>query len=120
MNSIVNRTIGTTPFSVVYTKQFNCSVDLLNIPHPVSKSASSWVKDYAQFHEQVQAHIQKINEKYKVQANKRQSLQVFEVRDLVMVYPNKHRLPHGCPMLQNRRHGPFSIIQKINDNFYII
>lgn len=46
MNSIINRTTSKTPFSAVYTKQPNSTVDLLTLPSPTSKAAGTWIKDY--------------------------------------------------------------------------
>lgn len=61
-----------------------------------------------------------MNEKYKAHANNEKQLQTFEVGELVMVHLIKQRLPHGCSKLQNKKYGPFTVLQKINDNCYVV
>lgn len=52
-NSMVNGTTGKSPFSIVYTKVPNHSVDLLQLPEPLNKQSTCWANDYAKFHEEI-------------------------------------------------------------------
>lgn len=61
INSVVNRTTSKSPFSIVYTKVPNHSVDLLQLPEPKNRQATSWAIGYAKLHEEIKEQIEKMN-----------------------------------------------------------
>lgn len=65
MNSMINRTTGHNPFSIVYTKIPHLNIDLGNFPAPKSKTANAWVENYIQFHQEIKARIEQMNAQYK-------------------------------------------------------
>lgn len=105
---VTNRTINKSPFSIVYTKIPNHSIDLFDLPEPKSRNATTWATDYVKFHEEIKENIEKMNTWYKQRADMKRRKQVFQKDELVMMHLNKHRLPGGItPKLLCWRYGPF-------------
>lgn len=90
LNSVVNRTTNYYPFSIVYTKVSNFSVDLLAIPNPKSKAATTWSKDNVQFHKDIKEHKEKMNEQYKCRVNEHRTVHLFQEGELVMIHLNRN------------------------------
>ena len=122
-NSAVHRTTGRSPFSIVYTKVPRHALDLVKLPKMQEHSipAKHMAKQWHSTAEDVKAKIEEANAKYKEVADRRRKQQLFEVGDQVMVFLRKERIPMGLySKLQPRKYGPYRIIQKINDNAYVI
>ncbi|XP_021767609.1 uncharacterized protein LOC110731999 [Chenopodium quinoa] len=91
---------------------------------PRDKFVHGGAKEQAEFmmkiHKEVRKNIEKANEIYKKQANKRvKNVRSFEVGDLVWIYMRKERFPNQRKnKLMPRAEGPFEIVEKINDNAY--
>ncbi|XP_021764724.1 uncharacterized protein LOC110729300, partial [Chenopodium quinoa] len=121
-----NRTPSSTtkysPFEVVYGVNPYVPIDLIALPQ--DKFVHGGAKEQAEFmlkvHKEVRKNIEKANEVYKKQANKRvKNVKQFEVGDLVWIYMRKERFPSKRKnKLMPRAEGPFEIVEKINDNAY--
>ena len=121
-NNSKHRSKGRSPFSIVYTKVPTHVVDLVKLPsRGNSKSALSFVDNYTELFVEICGVLEAENQKYKQLDDCKRRPKSFQVGDKVMVYLRKERLPFGVKgKLRQRRHGPFSIMKKINDNTYVI
>ena len=93
----MHRTVGKSPFEVVYGLQPIGPMELA--PHATIKQFSGDVevraKEIKKLHEEVCLKIEKHNAKYVEQANRRCKYVEFEVGDLVWVHLRKDRFPLG-------------------------
>ena len=120
-NSMMNRSTGKTPFQVVYCQPPRHALDLVPLPKlPGMSIAAEHMADRIKaIQEEVRLNLEAANAKYKAAADRKRRVKVFEVGDLVMVYLRKGRLPAGTfNKLNDKKHGPYQIIKKINDNAY--
>ncbi|GJU58789.1 nucleotidyltransferase, ribonuclease [Tanacetum coccineum] len=122
-NNMVNRSTGKTPFQIVYQCPPKQAIDLVQLPALLGHSIAA--QNMAERIEAVQAEVkQKLdssNEKYKVQSDKHRRMKTFSVGDQVMVHLRKERFPVGTyNKLKMRKIGPCKVLQKINDNAYVI
>jgi hypothetical protein len=120
-NDSVNRTIGKSPFEVVYGLHPRGVFELRNLEN--SEGRSAYVDDFSQsmkeVHEQVKKQLQEATQKLKEKVDERRKDLQFAVGDLVMVHLNKSRLQKGVPTkLQMRRIGPCKILAKYGQNAY--
>jgi hypothetical protein len=70
-------------------------------------------------HETTQLNIEKMNEKYRIAANKGRKEVKLEPGDLVWMHLRKERFPElRKSKLMSRATDPFKILAKINDNAY--
>lgn len=115
-NRSTSQTSGCSPFEIVYGKHPITPLDLVPSKTETTFSgvADERVKYIKKLHEQVREKIAKQNEKYAQQGNKHRRKVTFQVGDEVWIHLRKERFPK----LQARRDGPFTIVQKINDNAY--
>lgn len=94
---------------------------LLHLPHPKSKAANGLVEQIAKTLVEVCAKLQESNTRYWVAINEHRQAKLFNLRDLVMIYLNKHQNSEGSYfsyMLAGM--VLFEILSKINDNACII
>lgn len=122
-NMAVHSATGKSPFSLVYTSVPKHVVDLVPLPKApgVSASAEAMAKDILETKETVRARLEATGQKNKRAADKRRRLKVFKAGDDVMVFLRKERFPVGTyRKLQPRKYGPFKILQKLNDNAYVV
>ena len=120
-NKSMHRTVGKSPFEVVYGLQPIGPMELA--PHPTvqqfSGDAEVRAKEIKKLHEEVRLKIEKKNAKYEEQENRCRKYVEFEVGELVRVPLHKDRFPPGkFGKLKPRVDGPFKIIEKIGENAY--
>ena len=120
-NRSMHRTVGKSPFEVVYGLQPIGPMELA--PHDTIKQfrrdGEVRAKEIKNFHEEVRLKIEKQNAKYVEQANRHCMYVEFEVGNLVWVHRSKDRFPPGkFGKLKPRVDGPFKIIEKIRENAY--
>ncbi|GKB33801.1 hypothetical protein Tco_0873202, partial [Tanacetum coccineum] len=99
------------------------TLDLIQLPTLPGHSIAA--QNMAERIEAVQAEVkQKLeysNAKYKVQSDKHRRIKTFSIGDQVMVHLRKERFPVGTyNKLKMRKIGPCKVLQKINDNAYVI
>jgi hypothetical protein len=71
--------------------------------------------------DEVRQHLEESYAKYKASTDKGRRSTIFQERDLVVVYLRKEHLSIGTfGKLKNKKYGSCKIIQKINDNAYIV
>ncbi|PKU70598.1 hypothetical protein MA16_Dca008715 [Dendrobium catenatum] len=120
-NSMVNRSTGKSPFSIVYTKIPNLALNVVVLPKCKSGAAAKFTSHYTKMLEDVHTHLTNANMKYKAAADVHRRQQLFNVGDLVMVRLRRERFPPGTySKLSRRCIGPVPIIAKINDNAYTV
>ncbi|KAI0493304.1 hypothetical protein KFK09_027580 [Dendrobium nobile] len=120
-NSMANRSTGKCPFSIVYTKVPNHVVDVTVLPHCRSKVATEASETYVRMLEDVRLKLQQANDTYKQLADSRRREKIFNPGDLVMVRLRRERFQPGTySKLSPRKIGPVPILQRINDNAYIV
>ena len=122
-NRSVHSTTSYSPFETVYG--FNPLTPLDVLPLPTNERVNLDGKHKADFvrelHSKVRDNIEKKNEQYAKQANKRRVKVVFEPGDWVWVHMRQERFPaQRKSKLQPRGDGPFQVIERINDNAYKI
>ena len=114
-NIYEHKTIGKSPFEVVYGLQSIRPMDLAS--HATTKQFSGDVevraKKIKKLHEDVCLKIGKQSVKYVEQANRRRKFVEFEVGDLVWIRLRNDRFPPGkFRKLKLRVDDPFKIIEK--------
>jgi len=84
-----------------------------------STDAASRAEEIKKIHELVRSKIEKTNEAYRAQVNKRKKRMVFQPGDLVWIHLRKERFPSKRKnKLMPRADGPFDVLERINDNAY--
>ena len=109
-------------FAFVYTSVPRHVVDLIKFPkaHGVSVAAEKMAEEIMTMKDFVKAKFEVTGLKNKVVADKRRSVMVFNVGD-VMVFLRKERfLVSTYIKLQSLKYGPFKVTHKINDNAYVV
>ncbi|KAM1328423.1 hypothetical protein ACFX13_012750 [Malus domestica] len=122
-NSVVHSATGKSPFSLVYTSVPKHVMDLVKLPKGLGVSVA--IQKMAESIQAVKAEVcerlARTNAKYKAAADQHRRSHVFQVGDVVMVFLRKERFPVGTySKLKPRKYGPYTIIQKINDNAYVV
>jgi hypothetical protein len=120
-NRSTNRSIGLSPFTIIYGSNPRAPLDLAPIPDTMRTNTTA--KDLMiQIQEGHKLTIQKLQEstaKYKASADKKRRAIEFEERDFVWAILTKDRFPVGeYNKLAARKVGPVEIITKINPNAY--
>ena len=72
-------------------------------------------------HGEVKNKLEEFTAEYKAIADKHRRLKLYKAGDYVMVHLQKEQVSAGeCSKLKQKKIGHFRILQKINDNAYII
>lgn len=95
-NSSINYSTEKTPFSIVYTKEPNHTVDLVILPknHP-PVSADILLTNFTTVINDVRKKLAWTYQYYKTHADSKRHFNQFHPGDLVMVQIHKERLPPG-------------------------
>jgi hypothetical protein len=111
------------PFEVVYGYIPRAPIDLLTLdpldaPHV---DVVARVKHMLDIHEQMQQNIAHTNAKNRAVGSKGRKLVTFEPGDLVWLHLRKDHFPTlRRSKLMPHAAGPFKVLQKINDNAYVL
>ncbi|GJV94407.1 RNA-directed DNA polymerase [Tanacetum coccineum] len=120
-NRAPNKTIGRSPFMVVYGLNPKTPLDLavLDTSTKFNQEASDRAADIKALHQLVHDKITKSNELIKCRRDKGRKHILFQLGDLVWVYFRKDRFPaKRRSKLSPRGEGLFKILTKVNDNAY--
>jgi len=80
----------------------------------VSFEAEIGAKEMKRLHEQVRGQIKKVNEQYKLKANKNRTNLEFKLRDLVWLHLRKERFPlRRKNKVMARGDSPYNVVQKV-------
>jgi hypothetical protein len=86
-----------------------------------SGSVDERAKGINKLHEQIRGHIEKQNEKYRMQANKHRKQMVFKEGYLVWIHLQKECfLAKRRSKLLSRAYGPFKVLLRIEEHAYKI
>ena len=92
-NNSINRSTGRSPFQIVYGSSLRTAPELRKMEQGERTSAE--VEEFAyhikSLHEEVHAHINKMNQKYKARVDQRRRHKEFQVGDMVMIHLQKER-----------------------------
>nr|GEX49109.1 ATP-dependent DNA helicase RecG [Tanacetum cinerariifolium] len=122
-NNMVNRSTGKSPFSVVYQKPPNHTLNLVPLPKILGCSIAA--ENFAEKIEAIQADVrlklEASNSKYKEDMDRHRRTKIYAEGDLVMVHLRKERFRVGTyNKLKRKKIGPCRILKKINDNAYVV
>ena len=120
-NHATNRSIGFSPFQVIYGTVPRGPVDLTTLPDRTRSpgDAATFVESLAQVHSTTHARLEEATTKYKQAADKHRRRLVFDVGGLVWVYLTRDKLPaHTYNKLKSKKNGPVEFLERINDNAY--
>jgi translation initiation factor IF-1 len=120
-NRSIHSTTKLSSFMVVYGFNSRAPIDFL--PLPTSKIVNLDDTQRSEFilklHEITKLQIEKMNEKYRIAANKGRKEMKLEPGDLVWVHLRKDSFPDlRKSKLMPRDAGPYKVLAKINDNAY--
>ena len=117
-NHAVNRSIGFSPFQIVHATILSIYYHCQNIPKYMG-NAIELVTSLRKVHETLHQHLESVNQRYKLEANKRRRNVELQEGDLVWVVLTKERFPAGTyNKLSARKIRPVPIIKKVHPNAY--
>lgn len=120
-NHAHNRSLGFSPFKVVYGLVPRGPLALTDLPQlgEFHGRAVDLVTELASIHASAHANLEASSAKYKEFADKRRRELHFQVGDFVWAVLTKERFPsRQYNKLKPRKIGPFEILEKINANAY--
>ncbi|CAG7870317.1 unnamed protein product, partial [Brassica rapa] len=133
-NHSVHSATKFSPFQIVYGFNPLTPLDLMPLPYNEQTNLDNellgcffglnWI-DPSEFvvslHEQVKKNIEKRTKEYEKQANKKRHELLLEPGDLVWIHLRKERFPEERKSkLMPRTDGPFTVLERINNNAYKI
>ncbi|GKC08185.1 putative reverse transcriptase domain-containing protein [Tanacetum coccineum] len=122
-NHVVNRSIGFSPFQVVYYAQPRGPLDLMTprVSSSVPKKVQDFVAGLHDVHKVVHENLFRANSKYKQDADHKRRHVDFEEGDFVWVVLTKDRFLVGeYNKLSAKKICPLEIVEKINSNAYLL
>lgn len=122
-NSAMNKTTGLNLFYIILIMQPNKPIDVLPLlaSSHTSKSTEAFARHIWELYIEIRHKISCTNDKYKSMADKHYRFHTFQEGDQVMVWLRVERLPLGSiKNLHVKSIGPYMIILKISDNFYVV
>ena len=85
-----------------------------------SVEVEGFAKHIKHLHEDVYAHITKMNQQYKARANQRSRQKEFQVGDLLMVHLRKERFPVGTyNKLKMKKFGPTKFSRNMTQEMHM-
>ena len=115
------RAIRCSLFKALYGINPLATIDLIPLPIDckVSFEAENRATKMKKLHEQIRAHIEKVNEAYKVKTNKNRKSAKYQPGDLVLLHLRKERFPtKRKSKVIALGHGPFKVLAKAGTNVY--
>jgi hypothetical protein len=122
-NNSVNHSTGLKPFHIVQARSPHRVVDFVEFPRETRKSADaeSFTEHMHEVHENVRKRIEQSNASYKLRADTKKRLQLFQEGDWVYACLQKETLLTGTyNKLKPKKIGPCRILKKISDNAYVL
>ncbi|GKA11144.1 RNA-directed DNA polymerase, partial [Tanacetum coccineum] len=122
-NWSVNRTIGKSPFEVVYGWNLITPLDLVHVPDVwwFSEEETDQSEQIKELLRSVQEHIIRHNKQYKEHVDKRRKQVLYRDGDIVWIHLRKECFStRHFGKLKPRGDGPFRVLKNINDNAYKI
>lgn len=120
-NHANNRSLGFSPFHVVYGIMPRSPLDLTTMPDKsrLHGQAVDFVDNLQMVHQQAHNHLESSASSYKKAADKHRREVNYQPGDLVWVVLTKDRFPvREYNKLKSRKIGPVEIIHRINANAY--
>ena len=117
----VNRSLGYSPFHVVYGIVPRCALDLTTLPDRtrLHGGAVDFVSKLQGIHKLARENLTTSTAKYKKDADKKRRELIFEPGELVWVILTKDCLPAGeYNKLKSRKIGPVEVLAHISNNAY--
>ena len=117
----MNRSIGFSPFQVVYSIVPRGPLDLIPLPSKtrIHGKVEEFVGGLQEIHKQFHDNLVQMAAKYKSSADKKRHYMEFEVGDFVWAVLIKDHFSVGnYNKLSTKKIGPIEIIEKINLNVY--
>ena len=99
--------IKRSPLAIVYTKTTNFIVDLLQLQHYKSITASELADFIVETYQEVNVNLEQAAHRYKKAVDHHRREKIFAEGDLVMIHLQKSSMPLGIQhKLQFRKFGP--------------
>ena len=120
-NHAINRSLGYSPFHVVYGIVPRCALDLTTLPDRtrLHGGAVDFVSELQGIHKLARENLTTSTAKYKKDADKKRRELIFEPGELVWVILTKDCLPAGeYNKLKSRKIGPVEVLAHISNNAY--
>ena len=120
-NHAVNRSLGLSPFHVVYGIIPRGPLDLTTAPDKTHYhgEAIDFITDMQSVHHLAKQQLEASVAKYKKAADTKRREVLFEPGDLVWVYLTTERLPlREYNKLKSKKIGPVEVLERINPNAY--
>jgi hypothetical protein len=122
-NDSVNRSIGKSPFQIVYGRQPR-GVSELRVSEQTdtsNASAGEFAEVMKEIHTRVKERLLKSSQEYKRRADQHRRQLQFEVGDVVLAHLRKERFPRGTyNKLKMKKIGPCKVLKKMGQNAYEI
>jgi hypothetical protein len=120
-NRSMHFTTKMCPFQIFYGFIPHAPIDLLsNTPAEDMNCAAHQCADLIhKIHAQTRKNIEHMNTKYQIAGSKGRKEISFKPGDLIWLHLRKDRFPTLCKSkLMHHADGPFTVLEKINDNAY--